>query len=377
MSALRILHAIETPGTGGAERVLVDVARSLSPSFQSLGLGLVDGWTTRQLAAQGISTTVLPLKRSFDLSWPARFAKLLRQARIDVVHCHEFTTTCYAALGCALASVPLIATVHGKNYWPDRAYRRAALRWAMRRSSAFVAVSNDLRSHMVDTLGVARERITVVPNGIDLDRFRPDSAPPALTRARHGAGADDVIIICVGALEPVKAHDVLFDAIATVRGEVPNVKLWLVGEGYLRESLEQRAAALGLGDVVRFLGWQTDVHALIGAADISVLASHSEGMPLAVIESMACARPVVATRVGGTGECVEDGVTGMLVPPGTSAPLASALLSLVRNAELRARFARAGFETARQRFSLRQMVTRYEELYRDAMARRRETVREM
>jgi len=366
MTAVRVLHAIETPGTGGAERVLVDVARSLGAQFHSLGLGLVDGWTTKQLVAHGIETTVLPLQRSFDLGWPARFAKFLKQAKIDVVHCHEFTTTCYAALGCALASVPLIATVHGKNYWPERAYRRTALRWAMRRSKAFVAVSDDLRTHMVDTLGVKRDRITVVTNGIDLAKFRPDAAAGTRLRAGHGAGPDDVVIICVGALEPVKAHDVLLDSIAAVRAQLPSVKLWLVGEGYLRESLEQRSAALGLTDTVRFLGWQTNVHALIAAADFSVLASHSEGMPLAVIESMACERAVVATRVGGTGEIVEDGVSALLVPAGSVTELTRALLDLARNPELRARLAREGLLQARKRFSLTSMVERYEQLYRGA-----------
>jgi glycosyltransferase involved in cell wall biosynthesis len=366
MTQLRILHAIETPGTGGAERVLVDVARSLTPPFTSHGLGLVDGWTVAQLRAHGIDTEVLPLMRAFDFSWPRRFAKFLRLARIDVVHCHEFTTSCYAALGCMLASVPLIATVHGKNYWPERAYRRTALRWAMGRSSAFVAVSDDLRRHMVEKLGVRAERITVVSNGIDLAKFRPDAASSAAVRARHGARADDVVLICVGALEPVKAHDVLFEAFAAVRAQAPNVRLWLVGEGYLRESLEQRSAALGLADAVRFLGWQTDVHALIAAADLSVLASRSEGMPLAVIESMACGRAVVATRVGGTAEIIEDGRSGLLVPPDSAARLSSALLGLVRDAELRERLARAGLTRARERFSLQRMVTRYEELYRAA-----------
>lgn len=366
MSTLRILHAIETPGTGGAERVLVDVARSLSPAFQSLGFGLVDGWTTKQLAGLGIETTVLPLQKSFDLGWPKRFAQFLRQSKIDVVHCHEFTTTVYATLGCALASVPLISTIHGKNYWPERYYRRAALRWAIRRSAAFIAVSEDLRNHMVDTLGVKRERVTVVPNGIDLSKFRPDPAAGASLRATHGAGPDDLVIICVGALEPVKAHDVLFDAIAAVRAQIPQVKLWLVGEGYLRESLEQRSAALGLSDTIRFLGWQTNVHSLIAAADFSVLASHSEGMPLAVIESMACERAVVATRVGGTGELVADGVSALLVPAGSASELTRALLDLARDTQKRARFAHEGLLRARKHFSLASMVERYEALYRSA-----------
>lgn len=364
MTHSRILHAIETPGTGGAERVLVDIARSLSSNFVSLGFGLVDGWTTRQLRAHDIETHVLPLTRSFDLSWPHRFARFLREKRIDVVHCHEFTTTCYAALGCALASVPMIATMHGKNYWPERAYRRTALRWAMRRSSTFVAVSEDLRQFMVSTLGVPAQSITVVTNGIDLSTFRPESS--AEMREKHGEGPDDIVVLCVGALEPVKAHDLLLEAFAAARSEVPALKLWLVGEGYLRESLEQRSAALELSDAVHFLGWQTQVNALIAAADFTVLPSHSEGMPLAVIESLACSRTVVATRVGGTGEIVTDGVSGILISPGSVSELKHAIVKLALNPGLRDQLAREGLIQVRKHFSLKRMVARYEEQYTSA-----------
>jgi glycosyltransferase involved in cell wall biosynthesis len=334
-----------------------------------VGLGLVDGWTTQQLRAHGIPTTVLPLTHAFDRSWPLRFARFLERSRIDVVHCHEFTIFCYAAAGCALASVPLIATVHGKNYWPERAYRRAALRWAIRRASAFVAVSEDLRRHIMDTLDVGGECINVVANGIDLEKFRSEAVPCELVRARHGAHRDDIVIVCVAALERIKAHDILFDAIAAVRMGVPSLKLWLVGEGCLRESLERRSAELGLTDTIRFLGWQPEVQSLIAAADVSVLASRSEGMPLAVIESMACARPVVATLVGGIGEIIEHGVSGFLVAPGSANELADALLRFARDRELRERIGRAGLEQARRRFGLRQMVERYEQLYRQVSRR--------
>jgi glycosyltransferase involved in cell wall biosynthesis len=364
VTPLRVLHAIETPGTGGAERVLVDIARSLSSNFVSLGLGLVDGWTIQQLRANGIETHVLPLTRSFDLSWPRRFAKFLREKRIDVVHCHEFTTTCYAALGCAIASVPLIATVHGKNYWPERAYRRTALRWAMRRSQAFVAVSKDLQQFMVSTLGVREQRITVVTNGIDLSNFRPEASDEM--RQLHGASPDDIVVVCVGALEPVKAHDVLLEAFANAKREVPSLKLWLVGEGYLRDSLEKRSHELELSESVRFLGWQTQVSALIRAADFTVLPSHSEGMPLAVIESLACSRAVVATRVGGTGEIVSDDVSGILIAPGSVSELQQSIVRLARDPALRDRLAREGLVQARKHFSLTSMVARYEELYRAA-----------
>jgi glycosyltransferase involved in cell wall biosynthesis len=366
---IKVLHAIETPGTGGAERVLVDVARSLSRDFCSVGMTLVEGWTADELRNAGIDTHVLPLKRSFDLSWPMRFAGLVRRHSIDIVHCHEFTTTCYAALGCALASVPLVSTMHGKNYWPERAYRRRALRWAARASHAFVAVSEDLKRHIVDVLALSSNAVRVVPNGIDLSRFTPSSEQSAAIRASLSAAADDAVIVCVGALEPVKGHELLIDAMAEVHRRESSAKLWIVGEGYLRDELEAQTAQLGLKHVISFLGWRTDVHALLAAADFTVLASQSEGMPLAVMESMACARPVVATRVGGLGELIESGVTGILVPPRDPGQLAAAMHRLVADAGLRRTLGAAAYARAAARFSLQAMQASYEQIYRSAVTK--------
>ncbi len=366
---IRVLHAIETPGTGGAERVLVDVARSLSPDFHSVGMTLVEGWTADELRSQHIENHVLALKRSFDLSWPVRFARFLRRNAIDVVHCHEFTTTCYAALGCALASVPLVSTMHGKNYWPHRAYRRRALSWAARSSHAFVAVSEDLKRFMMEVLKLPSDVVRVVRNGIDLARFTPNTVHGEAVRASLDAAADDVVIVSVGALEPVKGHRLLIEAMAELHRTQPTVKLWLVGEGYLRGELEAQATQLGLQRVVSFLGWRTDVPAVLAAADFSVLASQSEGMPLAAMESMACGRPVVATRVGGLGELIESGVSGVLIAPGNLEELVSALRGLVENAEQRSMLGAAANQRAVEQFSVQAMQASYEAIYRRAITR--------
>jgi glycosyltransferase involved in cell wall biosynthesis len=367
---IRVLHAIETASTGGAERVLVDVARSLSPDFHSIGMTLVEGWTSRELRRHAIDTHVLPLQRAFDWRWPARFARFLRSHAIDVVHCHEFTTTCYAALGSMLAGVPLVSTMHGKNYWPERAYRRRALHWAAGRSHAFVAVSEDLQRFAAQVLSLPAKQVQVVPNGVDLAAFVPNAEASARIRSSLGISPDDVVIVAVGALEPVKGHAALIEAMAQVCQRAPAAKLWIVGEGYLRSELEALVERHGLRESIAFLGWRTDIHHVIAAADFSVLASKSEGMPLAVMESMACARPVVATRVGGLPELIEHEVSGLLVQPDDVGQLAAALHILVAQPQRRRELGEAAYQRASARFSLAAMTASYQEIYRTAVTKR-------
>lgn len=367
---IRVLHAIETPGTGGAERVLVDVARSLSADFHSIGMTLVEGWTSGELRRYAIDTHVLPLQRAFDWRWPARFAKFLRSHAIDIVHTHEFTTTCYAALGSSIAGVPLVSTMHGKNYWPERAYRRRALQWAAGRSHAFVAVSDDLRCFAAQVLSLPAKQVRVVPNGVDLAAFAPNTQASSRIRSSLGVSSGDVVIVAVGALEPVKGHTALIEAMAQVCQNAPAAKLWIVGEGYLRGELEGLVNSRGLKDSIAFLGWRTDIHDVIAAADLSVLASKSEGMPLAVMESMACARPVVATRVGGLPELIEHEVSGLLVQPEDVGQLATALQALVSQPQRRQALGAAAYERASARFSLAAMTASYQQIYREAIATR-------
>jgi glycosyltransferase involved in cell wall biosynthesis len=211
--------------------------------------------------------------------------------------------------------------------------------------------------------------VRVVRNGIDLARFTPNTVHGEAVRASLDAAADDVVIVSVGALEPVKGHRLLIEAMAELHRTQPTVKLWLVGEGYLRGELEAQATQLGLQRVVSFLGWRTDVPAVLAAADFSVLASQSEGMPLAAMESMACGRPVVATRVGGLGELIESGVSGVLIAPGNLEELVSALRGLVENAEQRSMLGAAANQRAVEQFSVQAMQASYEAIYRRAITR--------
>jgi len=361
---MKIAHIIETPGTGGAESVLVDIATRLPPEFTSIGIMMCESWTGAELAKRGIPVTVMPLRKSFDLGWPLRFAKFLREHQIDAVQSHEFTANAYATAGARLAGVPIVCTIHGKNYWPHALYRRAAYRWVARNSRAFVAVSADLAQFTAETLGIPSARVTVLRNGIDTDRFARDPAQRSRVRAEFGAKDSQTVLLACGELSEVKGHEWLIRAAPEIIARYPNVLVAIAGDGALRARLESLAAELGMAAHVRFLGFRRDVPALLSAADVFVMPSLSEGLPLAILEAMASGVPIVATRVGGMPQLIQTGQTGWLVAPSDAQDLARGILSAVEDEPARRRVTAAAHELCVRDYALENTVKAYAALYR-------------
>jgi len=360
---IRVLHMMEGPDPGGAETVLVELATHLGEGFESEGLVLVPGWIHSTLQEREILTHMLPLERSFDLSWAVRLARLIRARNIDLIQSHEFTTNCYATLAARLARVPIVCTVHGKVYYPGRYYRRAAYRWVARNADALVAVSEDLAGFLNRSLGIPERRLKVILNGVDMSRFGSAPAGRDAARAALGLPADGFVALTVAALFEVKAHADLIDAAAIVLRAHPGAVFLFAGEGPLEADLKARAERLGVAKSVRFLGFRRDVPELLAASDVFVLPSLSEGLPVSVIEASAAGLPVVATDVGGTHEVVEDDGTGLLVPPRQPERLAAAIGRLAADPAAARRLGEAGRERAHARFGLPRMVADYRSLY--------------
>jgi glycosyltransferase involved in cell wall biosynthesis len=205
-------------------------------------------------------------------------------------------------------------------------------------------------------------RIDVIPTGIDLARFEPRPRDHAF-RTAHGLG-DEPLLVCVGRLDRYKGHDHLIEAFAALARARPRARLLLVGDGRFRDVLTATAQRAGLGDRVCFAGALGDVRPALAAADVFVQASDEEGLPGAVLEAMAMGLPVVATDVGGTREAVDDGVTGLLVPARDAAALAAAVLRLLDDPGLAARFASFARKRAAEEFSSERELALTEDVYR-------------
>jgi glycosyltransferase involved in cell wall biosynthesis len=357
-----VLHLTETSDTGGAENMIISLVENLDQSrYRSVVCLLRDGWLNAQLQRRGIETIVIPQPRSVDFLWLYRAYRVLKDRSIHVMHSHEFAMNAYGSLLSAISGIPIVATVHGKNYYCEKWRRRAAYRFAARHSS-MVAVSDDLRQFLSQRVGIPLGNIRVVHNGIDLKRYAAHEGDNAV-RAELGIGVDQRVIGTVGNLFAVKGQTYLLKACKTVAGEFPTFVLLIAGEGEQMDSLRKEASDLGIARNVRFLGFRNDVPSLLQAMDVFVLPSLSEGLPLSILEALALKKPVVATNVGGVSEIIEDGINGYFVPPKSPEALAHRILMLLHGPGVAARIGEAGRKRVEDAFALERMVREYESLY--------------
>ena len=310
---------------------------------------------------------VRPLRPVTDVAAFREVRRVLVAERPAIVHTHMAKA---GALGrfAALTIRPRPRTVHTfhghvlDGYFPpmlERAFITAE-RGLARATDVLLAVSPRVRDSLLE-LGIGRfEQYRVVPLGIDLT---PYLAPPVRRgelRASLGLPPDAPLVGMVGRLVPIKDGATMIDAIA----RVPHAHLAVVGDGESRQELERVVEQRSLTRRVHFTGWRRDVAAVFADLDVVALSSRNEGTPVALIEALAAAKPVVATTVGGVADVVDDGVTGLLVPAGDAAALADALTRLLDDPDLRARFGASGRVRMCERFSLDRLVDEIGELYR-------------
>jgi glycosyltransferase involved in cell wall biosynthesis len=228
-----------------------------------------------------------------------------------------------------------------------------------------IAVSQDVAD---STRGIDRSCLTVVDNGIDCTRLAATPDESALVRAEFGIPAGDCLVGKVANLTPKKNHENLIEAFALLHRRHPVATLLLIGQPVDREPLLRRLAnARGVGDKVLFAGVRTDIPRLLRALDVFVMSSDFEGLPIALLEAMALARPVVATAVGGIPGVVRDGTDGFLVPPRDPQALAARLEELARSTDLRASMGASGQERVRAGYDISRMVSQVEAIYRQIL----------
>jgi glycosyltransferase involved in cell wall biosynthesis len=356
---------------GGAERNIVSVLPHLSRRGTEVALCTLttrrDGPLAEEFARSGLRRFDLGARRLLDPAALARLVRLVRAARVDLLHAHDQDGNLIAAAAGALTGRPVVMSRH-VLFEPaptrrSRARARLVIGALTHRADLVVAVSEAVRASLVAT-GVPDRRIRTVPNGILQGAFTGDAATAA---ARAALGWDDAPVVLMPAvLRPGKGHDTLFAAAAQVRSRVPGVRFVLAGDGPERAALQAAGTPAG----AEFLGHRDDVPRLMEASDVVVLPSLAEGLPTVLIEAALAARPVVASRVGGVPEIVADGSTGVLVPPGDPAALAGALVRVLTDpAGARAMGARARTDAV-ERFSLPHQAAALEAVYDEVLGPR-------
>jgi len=260
-----------------------------------------------------------------------------------------------------LAGVPVIASRRDLGHHVT-AVQRPMLRLALRQATRVLANAATVASQAEREDGIPASRIAIVPNGLDLARFAARTKTLEAPAAPLATPGPPTVLTVARMTYPAKGHDDLLQAMPLVLRETP-ARFVLVGDGPRETELRALAERLGVSNAVTFLGRRADVPALLARADVVCHPARMEGLPNAVMEAMAAARPLVATSVGGTPELVQDGIHGLLVPPEDPAALAAGILAVLRDPDRAARLARAAHARIESTFRLDQLVSRIDRLY--------------
>ena len=360
LAGLRVAQLIETGGPGGAERVFVHLSRSL----ELLGARVTAfiprrevSWLRDELAAAGVDTVEFTLDKPISPAFARWLGAELTSRGIHLAHGHEFTFAFYAWWAARRARIEHLATIHGGRYWAGALRRRVALRLAAGGGARLVAVSVPLRQALARDLVLRAARVNYIPNGVPVG---PSGSPVLRTELR--LQPDDRLLLAVGNLYPVKGHAHLLEAVRRLQD--PRIHVAIAGRGALHDALADQARESGMGDRLHLLGLRRDVPDLLASADVYVMPSLSEGLPMALLEAMAAGLPVVASAVGDIPSVLAGGTAGVLTVPGDAESIAGALRTLLPDEPRRGALGAAGRARVMNEYTLSTMTDRYVALYR-------------
>jgi len=366
---LDVLHVLPDLGVGGAEHIAAHLAQETDPQRFATGvlcLGPPRGTPIEDVLARGgLPVRFLGKRKGFSPRCAAAVHRVVREHGVRVVHTHRHVLHYVLPALSVVRGLRCVHTVHNLAEREVAGPARIAQRLAFRIGAVPVAISHAVKRSIQRLYRVPQ--VPVIPNGIQVGRYRNAALLRDHARAALHLPDDAVAFACFARLAPQKNHAGLLDAFVDGPARDPRAHLLLVGDGPLAGALRERVAARRIARV-RFLGEHADVRPLLAACDAVVLASSWEGSPLAVMEAMAAGRAVAATAVGGVPELIQPGRTGLLVPPASTPALAQALQRLLDDAVLRAQLGAAAAQWAHQRFDCRVMARRYQSLYEGLLA---------
>ena len=365
---LTVCHLLLTLNMGGAEVLAARLARKLSHRHRFVFICLDElGAIGEQLSRDGFPVHVVGRRPGVDLRCARRLGQMVRGTGADLIHCHQYAPFFYGSLSrLGFNRPPVVFTEHGRNQ-PDYPKRRriVANRFLLRRSDRVIGVGRAVCQALVQNEGIPEGRVELVYNGIEVNGFDASSCQRAAVRNELHLAADDFVMILVARLHWLKDHATALNALSHAVQRKPNIKLVLVGDGPEAEKISGLIHQLSLQSHVRSLGWRNDTGRLYNAADLALLTSVSEGIPLTLIEGMNLGLPVLATDVGGVSEVVEEAKTGLMVAAGDDQALAEKMVLLAENEPLRRQMGERGKQRAATLFSESRMLDEYSAIYED------------
>jgi glycosyltransferase involved in cell wall biosynthesis len=364
---MRVVQLMASPFVGGPERQVLGLAASLPADCQTTFLSFAERGLARPFLAEaraaGFEAVELTENAPHWFRAAREVAEHLRRVGADVLCCNGYKPDIIGWLAARRAGVPVVSISHGWTAatWKVR-LNEAVDRFVLRRLDCTVCVS-EAQAVKVRRAGVDPQRVRVIRNAIGTDAF--DEPDPAYRHLLAGffAAPPARIVAAAGRLSPEKGFDLFVQAAAEVARRDSGTGFVLFGDGPLREALERQAAGCGLPGRFVFAGFRTDLERFLPWCDLVVLSSHTEGLPVVVLEALAAGTPVVATAVGGTPEVIADGIHGYLVPPGDSAALAKRLRDALESEDQRRAMGARGRERVREEFTFAAQAEQYYHLF--------------
>ena len=362
-SPLNVLYIIWSLGLGGAEQVVINLARGLDKSkFKPMVCCLNDkGVFADELEKEGIKVIALNKGGKYDITVIGKLISVMRANKISIVNTHLWGANLWGRIAAKIAHIPVvIATEHNTDIWKSNFYfvLDKALSYCC---DKIIAVSGSVKE-FYQSKGINPGKIEVIYNGIKAHGSPRHHVTTSHTRENFGIKNDETVLAIIGRLVPQKGHKYLFEALGLLNGYC-KTKLLVIGDGPLKEELRSIASSLQLKDKIIFTGLRRDVLDLLKIVDIVVMPSLREGLPIIALEAMASKLPVIATKVGGNPEVITDNQTGILVPAENTIALLRAIEKLTKDKALREQLGENGYTRLKKHFSIEKMVSATEELY--------------
>jgi glycosyltransferase involved in cell wall biosynthesis len=370
-----IAHLLASPFFGGPERQVLGLSKCLPASSRSLFLSFSERGLARDFLgrAAALGFEAVELRHN----WPnvaasvREIAAHLRRSQADIVCTSGYKPDFLGWLAARRVGLPIIAIAHGWTSATLRTRLNESLdRWLVRHMDCVVCVSR-AEARRVAAAGVRPQQLTVIENAVDTNAVATRNLADRQALEQFFERRPQVVVAAAGRLSAEKGFDVFVDAVAQLTDETPDAGFILFGDGPLRPQLERRIADRNLAGRFVLGGFRDDLSRLLPQADLLVLSSYTEGMPVILLEALAAGLPVVATAVGGVPEVIDDGRSGYLVPPGRAADLATAVKRLIVDASLRRQFGAAGRQRVAERHSLQVQSEKYQQLFDRLCGRRR------
>ncbi len=362
---IKILHLTYDMAIGGTEQVIRQLVENTNPETFDVSILCLEnriGDMGQELIKQGVNIQCLNRQEGFDIKLIKSIRTYVIKHNIDILHCHQYTPYSYGILASIFTHTKVIFTEHGRFYPDVSSWKRKLINpFLALITDKITSISEATKQALVHYESLPENKIQVIYNGvIDLsDRIYDNKA----LQKKHNISADHLVLGTISRLDPIKNHQMMLEAFSKIHQQYPYVKLLIVGDGELRETLEELCDKLAITEQVIFTGFIIEPQKYLNIMDIFLLPSLSEGTSMTLLEAMSFSKPCIVTNVGGNPEIVSHNKTGLVVPNEDCSALVKACVSLINDSDRRQQLAIAGRQRYEQLFSVDMMMRQFESLY--------------